>query len=520
MHAKRLSVALVSLAAAAATPDACADTTESCAESDTSTLKHFFNTWPYPKLEQDDNWKVTSSLDHLEHFALRSNWRNPQNKAPLRVLVAPCAQGNDVLHVATQLQKAHLDVKAAPKALGEVVCADLSSVSLASSAARFKDIGLDEYVTILEVDLLTLDPERHGRFDYILSSGVLHHLPSPEAGLRALRRVLAPGGAFGIMVHASHAMQIVDEVHAMLRPALAASPTLEWGERLAMARALARRLLHRQPEHPPMRENLEFMLADDRLTADYYLVPYQRAYSVRQLGELMAAAELCIVRAEPAWRYDAALAQGPQAQAGPAADDALEGTRALSGLSALANASLADEYWAQATNHRFLARPATAPSEIGGLCPPQGSREPSDPSLAPIWAWPQMRSMLPLALRSDNATLRWERLLQLVSPGNFGHLNPDHFASALAWHPAPIREHIAREIDALPADAADFVEAADGCEPFAELMGRAPTAADVRMFRTFEAFYGLRLAVLADGKEACEGGGAEGESRVSRSDES
>ena len=499
-------IALLSLTAAAAEADTCTDT-ESCdAESDTSTLKSFFNAWPYPKLEQDDNWKVTSSLDHVEHFALRSDWRNPRAKAPLRVLVAPCGQGNDVLHIATQLQEAHLDVNAAPKALGEVVCADLSSVSLASSAARFQDFGLDEYVTILEIDLLTLDPERHGRFDYILSSGVLHHLPSPEAGLRALRRVLTPGGAFGIMVHASHGMQIVDEVHAMLQPALAASPTLEWGEQLAMARALARRLLHRQSGL--LRENLENILADDRLTADFYLVPYQRAYSVRQLGALMAAADLCIVRAEPAWRYDVALAQAQTStMEGPATDEdsSLESTRALNGLSALANASFADEYWAQATNHRFIARPARAPSEIGGLCPPQEPREPTDPSLAPIWAWPEMQEMLPLALRSDNATLRWERLLQLVSPGNFGHLNLDSFASALAWHPAPIREHVARETDALPADAADFVEAADGCKTFAELIGRVPTAADVRMFWTLEAFYGLRLAVLADGKEACEG---------------
>ena len=111
--------------------------------------------------------------------------------------------------------------------------------------------------------------------------------------------------------------------------------------------------------------------------------------------------------------------------------------------------------------------------------------------------------MLRGALREDNATLRAELLLRLVSPGGFGHLTPDNLEGAMEQHPAPIREHIARELDALPADAAEFVEAVVGCDSFAKLLGREPTEADVRMYRTLEAFYGLRLTVLADSAEAC-----------------
>lgn len=475
-----------------------ADASSSC-ENGVGALRGFYNAYPFPPNlahGRDVNLHVTGSLDHLEHFALRSNWRDPRAKAPLRVLVVPCAQGNDAVQLATQLRQAHLSAGAAPKALGEVVCADLSNVSLASSAARFENTRerLDEYISILEVDLLQLHPRRHGSFDYILSSGVLHHLPSPEAGIRALRGVLAPGGVLGVMVHASHGMHAVVEVHTLLQQA--APPTLDYGSRLAMARALARGLLHRLPE--ALRANLEFHLEDDHLTADFYLTPYQRAYTVRELGGLLATAELCMVRPEPAWRYDVAhVLAAPNARR-----KALEATGALSGLSALANASLADEFWAQAINHRFLARPAEG-AEIGGLCPPSEPRDPRSSSLGPVWAWWNMGSMLRGALREDNATLRAELLLRLVSPGGFGHLTPDNLEGAMEQHPAPIREHIARELDALPADAAEFVEAVVGCDSFAKLLGREPTEADVRMYRTLEAFYGLRLTVLADSAEAC-----------------
>lgn len=38
-------------------------------------------------------------------------------------------------------------------------------------------------------------------FDYIVSTGVLHHLPNPDAGLRALKTVLAPHGVAHVMVY-------------------------------------------------------------------------------------------------------------------------------------------------------------------------------------------------------------------------------------------------------------------------------------------------------------------------------
>ena len=41
-------------------------------------------------------------------------------------------------------------------------------------------------------------------FDLIVCTGVLHHLPDPDLGLRALRNVLNPKGALQLMVYAAY----------------------------------------------------------------------------------------------------------------------------------------------------------------------------------------------------------------------------------------------------------------------------------------------------------------------------
>src|ERR1700729_3266993 len=40
-----------------------------------------------------------------------------------------------------------------------------------------------------------------GEFDYIDCTGVLHHLPDPAAGMRALASVLEPDGGMGVMLY-------------------------------------------------------------------------------------------------------------------------------------------------------------------------------------------------------------------------------------------------------------------------------------------------------------------------------
>ncbi len=71
--------------------------------------------------------------------------------------------------------------------------------SRAITRAREITVGLDR-VRLIQGDLLK-PPFRPASFDFVYSIGVLHHLPDPEAGLRALLPLLRPGGAVFIWVY-------------------------------------------------------------------------------------------------------------------------------------------------------------------------------------------------------------------------------------------------------------------------------------------------------------------------------
>jgi hypothetical protein len=50
-------------------------------------------------------------------------------------------------------------------------------------------------------------------FDLIVCTGVLHHLPDPDAGLRCLRNVLKPHGVISIMLYGSYSIMLYGSYH-------------------------------------------------------------------------------------------------------------------------------------------------------------------------------------------------------------------------------------------------------------------------------------------------------------------
>src|SRR5262249_13148641 len=83
-----------------------------------------------------------------------------------------------------------------------VLAIDISPTSLQHTEALKKKYNL----TNLETRQFEI--ERAGdldqRFDLIISTGVLHHLEDPDAGLRALRSVRAAEGVMSLMLYASY----------------------------------------------------------------------------------------------------------------------------------------------------------------------------------------------------------------------------------------------------------------------------------------------------------------------------
>jgi SAM-dependent methyltransferase len=143
-----------------------------------------YERWPYPVWRRL-NVPVPSSLpkvirkfDAQVADGLRAN---------SSILVAGCGTGCQAAQVALRYPDAHvtaIDISAASLSYARKQCA-----ALHIPAIRFIQLDLHDAGVLGE------------KFDAVFCSGVLHHLPDPEAGWAALSRILRPGGVMKIMVY-------------------------------------------------------------------------------------------------------------------------------------------------------------------------------------------------------------------------------------------------------------------------------------------------------------------------------
>ena len=114
-------------------------------------------------------------------------------------------------------------------------------------------------------------------FDLVVCTGVLHHLPDPDVGLRALRDVLNPNGALRLMVYAPYGragIYMMQEYCRLLGVTTSAKDLRDLG-------AALRGLPGDHPISGVLRRAKDFMRPD--ATADALLHPQDRAYSVPEL---------------------------------------------------------------------------------------------------------------------------------------------------------------------------------------------------------------------------------------------
>lgn len=110
-------------------------------------------------------------------------------------------------------------------------------VSEAIDAARER---LDDAIELVQADIYAL-PFRPGSFDLAYSIGVLHHLPDPEAGFRAVVDTVRPGGFVFAWVYGREnngfIVHVVDPMRRHFFSRLP-HPLLKWGVSLPLAAML------------------------------------------------------------------------------------------------------------------------------------------------------------------------------------------------------------------------------------------------------------------------------------------
>jgi SAM-dependent methyltransferase len=149
----------------------------------------FYECLPYPP-----------PLDDLE--AYRKNWDDRRRRAESHLFwpAEPYRDDRNVLVAGCgTTQAAHYAMRW-PRA--QVIGIDVSAKSLAFTQGLKRKYGL----TNLEVRQLAVEraAELGQGFEHVICTGVLHHLPDPDAGLRALHDVLKPNGALNVMVYAPY----------------------------------------------------------------------------------------------------------------------------------------------------------------------------------------------------------------------------------------------------------------------------------------------------------------------------
>ena len=274
-----------------------------------------YEAYPYPHRDPRDEAKrlIVGSPGHLreiDHWVFGAT--RPASR-PLHALIAGGGTGDGTIMLAQQMAR-----DGRP---GTVTWLDRSAAALKIAQGRAAARGLTNIVWE-QRSLLDLPGSGLGPFDYIDCCGVLHHLPDPEAGLRALVSVLAPGGGMGLMVYAPHGRTGIYMIQDALR--LLAPDQEEPAARLDVARRVMKHL----PDTAWLRGNRsvsDHLSGGDAGLYDLLLNPRDRAFTVPALYGLLERAGLSVACWVEPIRYDPVpLLPDPRLRARVAALPAVE----------------------------------------------------------------------------------------------------------------------------------------------------------------------------------------------------
>jgi SAM-dependent methyltransferase len=251
---------------------------------------------PYPPRDPRDEAirLITGTPSHIleiNHylFSGRLNFIRP-----FRALVAGGGTGDACIMLAQQL--------ADRRCPGEVVYLDISTASRQICESRAKARGLRN-INFLTGSLLDLPTMPIGQFDYIDCTGVLHHLPDPAAGMRALASVLNPDGGMGVMLYGEYGRSGVYPLQELLRTLAPTSMALE--DRIAMTKRLIRFL----PTTNLFRRNPylnDHVTGGDAGLYDLLLHSCDRAFTVPDIGTMARESGLRLVAFLEPVRYEPA----------------------------------------------------------------------------------------------------------------------------------------------------------------------------------------------------------------------
>ena len=226
-------------------------------------VQAFYESHPYPAPigNLDRHRELYRNPDRRRAQSLLL-WPTEKPRANREILVAGCGTSQAAIHALRE-----------PDA--RVTAIDISETSLRHTR------DLQRKYALRNLDLYRLAVEEVGElgrsFDQIVCTGVLHHLPDPDTGLRSLRNVLMPSGAMQLMVYATYGRAGIYMMQEYCRLLGVDASAVELRDLGATIGALS-------DDHPMagvLRRAKDFTYP--AALADALLHPQDRAYTVPQL---------------------------------------------------------------------------------------------------------------------------------------------------------------------------------------------------------------------------------------------
>lgn len=202
-------------------------------------VQNQYEKYPYPDIDPQHQ---APQLLVSSHLSLMCDilWAGKRSPDGLRVLDAGCGTGAPLVAMALSYPNA------------DIVGVDFSDASLAKARQLAQRFGVKN-TRFFNLPIERL-PELCMTFDFVVSSGVLHHLPDPARGLKAIGDVLDPQGAVSVMVYGKYGRTGVYMLQEALRTVF--EPHDPMAGKISFALRMAHGIRAAAPNHPLAQRSL------------------------------------------------------------------------------------------------------------------------------------------------------------------------------------------------------------------------------------------------------------------------
>lgn len=266
----------------------------------TQAIKNQYMNFPYPAIpagHMEDEMLCSTDYEFI-HYLLKGEYKSHND---IKILDAGCGTGYSTLKLAQRNPNAN------------IIAVDISSESLKLAKERLQtaNINMDK-INFIEMNLLEID-KLNEKFDYIVSTGVLHHLSDPFKGLINLKSLLKEDGFMYLMLYSDYGRMFLKLTRKMI--GILSDDKNDLFEGLTIGKEILNILPeenHILISHKLNHESTiktfgtDFAESDSQFI-DSYVNANERTYNIEELFEFINKAELNFIRFYDEYAYNPEL---------------------------------------------------------------------------------------------------------------------------------------------------------------------------------------------------------------------